>query len=148
MTFVEGIGGAFIFSKDPTRLATWYTDNLGLEFEGDAENGVYYQVFWALDTEDPNHKMDTTFSIMRATRDFANPAKSPEPDNMYGDQPFMVNVRVRDIDALIAHLGSKGIDPIKRMDEVYGRFAWIRDADGNRVELYEPLSQVDDQATL
>ena len=142
MTFVEGIGGAFIFSKDPTRLATWYTDNLGLEFEGDAKNGVYYQVFWALDPDDPNHKMDTTFSIMRATKDFANPATSPEPDNMYGDQPFMVNVRVRDIDALISHLGSKGIDPIKRMDEVYGRFAWIRDADGNRVELYEPLPRV------
>ena len=144
MTYVEGIGGAFIFSKEPTRLATWYTKNLGLEFEGDAENGVYYQVFWALDPDDVDHKMDTSFSIIRAKKDFPNPVTSPEPDDMYGDQPFMVNFRVRDLDALMTHLASNGIDPIKRMDDDYGRFAWIRDADGNRVELYEPPTQVDE----
>ena len=63
---------------------------------------------------------------------------------MYGDQPFMVNFRVRDLDALMTHLASNGIDAIKRMDDVYGRFAWIRDVDGNRVELYEPPTQVDE----
>jgi len=142
MAYVEGIGGAFVFSKNPTRLATWYADNLGLEFEGDEENGVYYQVFWALDPDDLEHKMDTSFSIIRAKADFPNPAKSPEPDDMYGDQPFMVNLRVQGLEVLLKHMGSRGIEPIKQMDDVYGKFAWVRDADGNRVELYEPPSQV------
>jgi predicted enzyme related to lactoylglutathione lyase len=58
---------------------------------------------------------------------------------MYGDQPFMVNLRVRDIDAVLEHLAAKGVRQIKREEYDYGRFAWIRDLDGNRIELYQPL---------
>jgi catechol 2,3-dioxygenase-like lactoylglutathione lyase family enzyme len=64
----------------------------------------------------------------------------PEPENMYGDQPFMINLRVHDLDTVLADLTAKDIHPIKRQDESYGKFAWIRDADGNRIELYEPLA--------
>jgi catechol 2,3-dioxygenase-like lactoylglutathione lyase family enzyme len=140
MSFVEGVGGAFVFSRDPARLAEWYTEHLGLAFEGSREFGAFYRVFWALDPENTGRKIDTTFSIMAAKTEFPERAAvETEPEDMYGDQPFMVNLRVRDLDALIDDLAKKGVEPIRRDDEPYGKFAWIRDADGNRVELYEPL---------
>lgn len=66
MTWIEGIGGAFIFSNDPARLAGWYTEHLGLCFEGSAGHGTFQQVFRGLDPEDRQRKPDTTFSIMQA----------------------------------------------------------------------------------
>ena len=61
----------------------------------------------------------------------------------FGDEPkqAMINYRVDDMDALLAKLEAAGvwIDP-NRQDEVYGKFAWIKDCDGNRVELWEPLA--------
>ncbi len=135
---IDGVGGAFIFSNDPERLANWYREHLGLDFERAGEF-AYYKVFWGVDPEEHSRKLDTTFSIMRAQVDLPQRGAEPEPQSMYGDQPFMVNLRVRDIDAVLAHLAAKGVDPLKRQDEDYGRFAWVRDADGNRVELYQPL---------
>lgn len=136
---IDGVGGAFIFSNDARRLANWYRDHLGMEFEGDAEFKAYYQVFWGLDPEEKTRRLDTTFSIMQATVELARHGVTEEPDSMYGDQPFMVNLRVRDLDAALDVLTSKGVQPIKQSDYDYGRFAWVRDADGNRIELYQPL---------
>lgn len=136
---IDGVGGAFVFSNDPERLAMWYSHHLGLVFEGSAEFGAFYTVFWAVDPEDASRKVDTTFSIMKATVTLPGAAPAAEPESMYGDQPFMVNLRVRDIDAVVGHLAARGVEPLKREDEEYGRFAWVRDADGNRVELYQPL---------
>jgi catechol 2,3-dioxygenase-like lactoylglutathione lyase family enzyme len=140
MDHLSGVGGAFLFSRDPDRLAAWYTEHLGCQFER-AGFGAYYQIYWTLDPEDTSCKLDTTFSIMRAKTDFPRWDGEVEPEEMYGDQPFMVNLRVRDMDALLAHLAGKGIEPIKREDESYGRFAWVRDLDGNRIELYQPVPQ-------
>ncbi len=135
---IDGVGGAFIFSNDAERLANWYEGRLGLELERIGEGEAFYRIFWGLDPDDPSRRIDTTFSIMSARVELPKPHGGPEPDNMYGDQPFMVNLRVRDLDALIEQLESKGVRPLKREDYDYGRFAWIRDLDGNRVELYEP----------
>lgn len=141
MNHISGVGGAFIFSNDPGRLARWYTDHLGLRFEGDAQSGTYYQMFFGLDPADPAKKLDTTFAIMKAIVPLqSSRPDGPEPENMYGDQPFMINLRVQDLDAVLADLAAKEIYPIKRQDESYGKFAWIRDADGIRIELYEPLT--------
>ncbi len=107
---IDGIGGAFIFSNDAGRLAAWYRDHLGVQFEQAGEYGAFNTTFWALD-----------------------------PDDVYEDQPFMVNLRVRDIDVVLERLASKGVGPIKREDYDCGRFAWIRDQDGNRIELYQSL---------
>ncbi len=137
---IDGVGGAFIFSNDAERLANWYEDRLGLTLEKIGEGGAFYRVFWALDPENPSRRLDTTFSIMSAHVQLPRPGGDPEPDNMYGDQPFMVNLRVRDLDALIERLESKGVKTLKREDYDYGRFAWVRDLDGNRVELYEPAA--------
>ena len=136
---IDGIGGAFVFSNDAQRLADWYRECLGFEFEGAPEYGAFYQMFWGLDPQDPTRRIDTTFSIMQAKVPLERAVLEVEPEDMYGDQPFMVNLRVRDLDALLEFLSSKGIEPIKREAHSYGRFAWIRDLDGNRVELYQPL---------
>ncbi len=111
-----------------------------MEFEGSEEFGAFYRVFWAVDPDNSSRKLDTTFSIMKAGIPLERRVPQEEPEQMYGDQPFMVNLRVLDLDALLEHLAAKGVRPIRRQDESYGRFAWIRDGDGNRVELYQPLS--------
>ena len=146
MSLIDGIGGAFVFSNDAQKLADWYSEHLGFEFEGSAEFGAFYQMFWGKASDDPDRKIDTTFSIMQAKVELPSsglgigPGADEEPESMYGDQSFMVNLRVTDVDAVLDHLAAKGVEPLKRQDESYGRFAWIRDGDGNRVEIYQPLA--------
>ena len=141
MRLVNGLGGAFVFSNDAARLAGWYAEHLGFRFEGSAAFGAFYHTFWTLDPDAPERRLDTTFSIMQAKVSLPVRAPAEAPASMYGDQAFMVNLRTDDLDALVAHLEQKGVRVLKREDEPYGRFAWIRDADGNRVELYQPLPQ-------
>ena len=75
-------------------------------------------------------KRHTVFSIMKA--------EAPQ-----GAVPkrCMVNWRVGDMDAFLAELATKGITPEKREDSDYGRFAWILDPEGNKLELYQPLQE-------
>ena len=67
----------------------------------------------------------------------------PDDTKYFGDDPrqTMINYRVDDLDALLEKLAAAGVwvDP-KRQDEGYGKFAWIKDCDGNRVELWQPLA--------
>ncbi len=135
-SLVNGIGGAFLFSNDPKRLADWYIEHLGLQFEGGGS--AYYQTFYGLDPRNTAQQLDTTFSIIKAKADFPNRTPADEPASMYGDQPFMVNFRVDDLTALVDQLRQKNVEVLKEEDEGYARFAWVRDADGNRIELYEP----------
>ena len=139
MAMVSGLGGAFVFSPDPAKLAAWYEMYLGLQFESYGE--AYYQVFVGLDPDDTSRKLDTTFSILKAKRVFDSFAADPEPEDMYGDQPYMVNLRLNDMAATLAHLREHDIPVIKEEDEGYGLFAWVRDGDGNRVELYQPVPE-------
>ena len=104
MQHVDGVGGAFVFSQDPKRLADWYSRHLGMQFDGSEEFGAFYQVFVALDPDDHARRLDTTFAIMRAKVPLARAPVESEPTDMYGDAPFMVNLRVRDLDALLAAL--------------------------------------------
>jgi hypothetical protein len=114
MGFIDGVGGAFVFSHDPKRLANWYADNLGLAFEGSESAGAYYLTFWSLDPDDPTRRLDTHFSIIRAHTPMNRPVPQPEPESMYGDQPFMVNLRTRHLDALVSNLASRGVAILKR----------------------------------
>lgn len=143
-SLIDGVGGALVFSADPVRLARWYTEHLGIAFEGPAERPPFYVVYWSRGEDDASRGVDTSFSIL--TLKVPPPpsdadAQPSTPDAMYGDRPFMVSFRVRDLDALLAHLASKEVRPLAAQDETYGRFAWIVDADGHRVELYQPLPQ-------
>lgn len=136
---LSGLGGVFVFSQDPGALAEWYARVFGLEFEGVGEQGSYY-VFWSRADQDPERRLDTTFAVLPARGALPRPAPNPDPGDMYGDQAYMVNLRVEDMDRMLAHLETQQVPVIGRQDEDYGRFVWVRDADGNRVELYQPLA--------
>ena len=140
MSHVSGVGGAFIFSANPKKLADWYAEHFGFVFEGSEEFGAFYQVFRAIDPGNPGALLDTTFAIMRAKVDLPRASGEIDDDDMYGDQHFMLNIRVIDMDALLAHLERLNVPVLARSEEDFGHFAWVRDGDDNRVELYEPVA--------
>jgi predicted enzyme related to lactoylglutathione lyase len=124
MARVTGVGGVFIRSKDPKALAAWYAEHLGIVLE--AYGGA--SLSWK--DEVPAGTGQTAWNTF------------PKDTKYFGDgeQAVMINYRVDDIDALLARLVAAGVwvDP-ERMNESYGRFAWIKDLDGNRLELWQPL---------
>ena len=120
MAKAVGFGGVFLKASDPKALSAWYATHLGvpclkdgsLAFNGPESVGMTVFAHFPLDT------------------------------GYFGDGPqqSMVNFRVDDLDALLAQLAEADvrIDP-KREDHSYGRFAWIWDPEGNRIELWQPL---------
>lgn len=119
MAKAVGVGGLFLKAKDPKALGAWYAKHLGINaadegslvFDGEASAGM------------------TIF------------AHFPEDTRYFGEQSqrAMVNFRVDNLDELLVKLALEqvSIDP-NRMEFAYGRFAWIHDPEGNRVELWEP----------
>ncbi len=138
MAFIKGIGGAFVFSHRPKQLAEWYTRYLGMEFEADDAYESIYHTFLSGTDESKNCDIVTSFSIIKAQHKFARSIPDAEPDLMYGDQPFMINFRASNLKELVNKLNGIGIRIIKQVEEEHGHFVWMRDLDGNRVELYEP----------
>lgn len=123
---VTGIGGVFFRVADPETTRAWYRQHLGVEGEGQGVN------FWWREQEDPDRLGFTVWSAFPRDTDYFGP----------GAQEFMINYRVRDLDALLARLKAEGIQQVGAVEEYsYGRFAWIVDIDGNRVELWEPTAQ-------
>lgn len=122
MAKAVGVGGVFLKARDPKALAKWYAQHLGIPDQGGGSLGF----------DGPESTGMTVF------------AHFPEGSKYFGDGPqqTMVNFRVDNLDELLAQLAAAGvtIDP-KRDDQSYGRFAWIVDPEGNRVELWEPLSE-------
>lgn len=119
MARVTGLGGVFYKVADPGRTRAWYQEYLGIG----GEWGVMFP-FKADDAEG--------FSLL-------SPFKSDSDYFAPSEQPFMVNLRVDDLDDMLADLAAKGIEPTGRQDEDYGRFAWILDCDGVKVELWQQL---------
>jgi catechol 2,3-dioxygenase-like lactoylglutathione lyase family enzyme len=121
---ILGIGGIFFQSANREQMLEWYGKHLGL-----ADSGHGVMLPWR-QADDPEKEHMTVWSIFPATSKYLDPSPAP----------FMINYIVDDIDALLERLQAEGvnIDP-KRMDESYGRFAWIYDSDGNKIELWQPL---------
>jgi predicted enzyme related to lactoylglutathione lyase len=121
---ILGIGGIFFKSANQKQMQEWYAKNLGLADDG---NGAILQ--WR-EQDNPDSEQMTVWSIHPGDTSYFEPSKAP----------FMVNYIVDDIDALLERLAKSGvqIDP-KRQDEDYGRFAWIYDPDGNKIELWQPI---------
>ena len=128
MARVTGIGGIFLRAREPKTLSTWYAKNLGIQLSdyGGAT------LLWS-DEVPPTTGM-TTWSL------FPEDTKYFGPGNERGPQQAMINYRVDDLDALLTELAAAGvtIDP-QRENADYGRFAWIVDPEGNRIELWQPL---------
>ena len=131
MARVTGIGGVFLRARDPKALAQWYADHLGVVLS--EYGGINF--LWS--DEVPPQTGLTTWSLFPAdTKYFGS-----------DQQQAMINYRVDDLDALLEKLSAAGVtvDP-KREDADYGRFAWITDPEGNRLELWQPLPQSSEQS--
>ena len=120
MRRVTGIGGVFLKAKDPQAMYAWYERHLGIRPDADG-SGVSFQ--WK---DDHDGAGMTIWSIFKA-------------ESKYFDGPLMINFRVDNLDALLEVLQAEGvhIDP-KRDAADYGKFAWIFDPEGNKIELWEP----------
>jgi len=122
---ILGIGGIFFKSANQQQTKEWYAKHLGLE---DNLGGYGVMLPWR-EKDHPDNEQMTVWSIFPGdTKKFAPSSAS-----------FMLNYIVDDLDALLARLATAGvqIDP-NRQDEGYGRFAWIYDPDGNKIELWQP----------
>lgn len=130
MASVQGIGGVFIDSADAARLARWYEEILGITMETHPDGDSYYHVFWTRDIDTSIRRENPVFAI--------NPAKGALADNE--QRGFLLNLRVDDLDGFLEQLRAKGVTVEERILEwERGKHGWIRDPDGNRVELYEEL---------
>lgn len=120
MAKVTGLGGVFFKARDPTALAAWYARHLGMEVEP-----------WG----------GARFADDAARPGYAVWAPFPADTGYFGagGQPYMINLRVDDLAALLARLRADGVAVDERVEESeYGRFGWITDPEGTRVELWQP----------
>jgi catechol 2,3-dioxygenase-like lactoylglutathione lyase family enzyme len=118
---VTGVGGIFFKSKDPKALAAWYRDVLGLTVEPWGGALLKYDA--------PGHPPVLAWTPFKDSTSYM----APSP------REFMIDFAVDDLDALILKLQAKGVPILKRDDhDPTGRFAWILDPDGVKIELWEP----------
>lgn len=124
---VNGLGGIFLKAKDPKYLSRWYEDHLGIDFG----TTVYTTFAWK---EKGSEKIcHTDLSFMAEDTSYFFPS----------DSDSMINLRVDDLDMLRIQLKSDAqtvIDKVEVYD--YGRFGWVIDPEGNKIELWEPPDQV------
>ncbi len=121
---VTGIGGIFFKAKDPAKLRAWYKEHLGIDVQ--SWGGAAFD--W-VDAEGKPTAGTTAWNINDADTNYFEPSTAP----------FMVNYRVADLHALLAALRAEGCNVLDKVDESeYGKFGWVMDPEGNKVELWEP----------
>ena len=124
MKRVTGIGGIFFKAKDAAALAAWYKKHLGIDVQ--EWGGAAFS--WS-DAEGKPVGGTTAWSIADEDSDQMAPSSAR----------FMVNYRVEDLYALISALKSEGCTVLERIDDSeYGKFGWVIDPEGNKVELWQP----------
>ena len=124
MQRVTGIGGIFFKAKDPKALCAWYREHLGIDVQ--EWGGASFR--WA-DAEGKPTLGTTVWNISGADGDYFAPSTSS----------FMVNYRVADLHALLRALRDEGCEVLDKTDDSeYGKFGWVLDPEGNKVELWEP----------
>ena len=126
MKRVTGIGGIFFNAKDPVALRAWYKQHLGI----DVQEWGGAALPWADAASDPAKGM-TVWSIGAADGEHFAPSKAP----------FMINYIVADLAALLQVLRNEGCNVLEKTDDSgYGKFGWVMDPEGNKVELWQPPS--------
>lgn len=118
---VTGLGGVFYVAEDPEATREWYREILGV-------GGAYGPQFaWA---DDPK---TNPYSLVSHFKDdeYIKPGKGG----------FMINLRVHDLDGFVEGLKAKGVEILGSTDEDYGKFAWILDPNGVKIELWEQVAE-------
>jgi catechol 2,3-dioxygenase-like lactoylglutathione lyase family enzyme len=120
MAKIRGLGGIFYKVEDPERTARWYKKMLGI-------GGAWGTTFaWKAEAGGDAYSLLSPF---KADSDYFAPSTAG----------FMINLRVDDLDAFTAGLQAKGVEILGRQDEEYGKFAWILDCDGIKIELWQQI---------
>jgi catechol 2,3-dioxygenase-like lactoylglutathione lyase family enzyme len=131
MKRVTGIGGIFFKCEDAEVSKKWYKDHLGIE--ADQYGGCFR---WYDKYGKAGH---TVWSTFKKETTYFDPLQSP----------YMVNYRVDNLVALLPILIAEGVQVVGDMDDqVYGKFAWILDPDGNKIELWEPPADFNQYTTV
>jgi predicted enzyme related to lactoylglutathione lyase len=121
MKRVTGFGGIFIKATDPKALGAWYKQHLGI----DVQSWGGAALRWTDENGTPVGGT-TAWSVGTGS-------------NFAPDKTFMVNYRVDDLDALMQALRDEGCEVLESMDDPnYGKFGWVMDPEGNKVELWQP----------
>jgi predicted enzyme related to lactoylglutathione lyase len=130
MERVTGLGGIFFKARQPEQLREWYRRHLGIPVQD--WGGVSFE--WR-QMAAPERKGATVWSIFPGSTDYFEPSSAP----------FMINYRVRNLDQVLDALRAEGVQvesPIQESE--FGRFGWIMDPEGNRIELWEPPAETRD----
>jgi catechol 2,3-dioxygenase-like lactoylglutathione lyase family enzyme len=122
---VTGIGGVFFKARDPKALSVWYREKLGVA----VRDGALFSPFEWREREDPARVGTTVWSLFRSDSKYFAPSQAT----------FMINYRVRDLDRMLAQLRALGVGVESKVsEESNGKFAWVVDPEGNKIELWEP----------
>ena len=126
MKRVTGLGGVFFKTEDPKKIKAWYEKHLGMNMD---EYGFSFR--WKdLDNPDANVPALTAWSPFKEDTTYFSPSK----------KQFMFNYRVENLVELLKALKEEGVEIVGEIQEFpYGKFGWIMDPDGNKIELWEPI---------
>lgn len=125
MKRVTGIGGIFFKSEDPKKIKEWYGKHLGFDV---TEWGCSF-LWKELNNPDAKEPARTEWSPFKSDTTYFQPS----------EKPFMFNYRVENLVELLIALKDEGVTIVGEMQEFpYGKFAWILDLEGNKIELWEP----------
>ena len=120
MSKVIGIGGVFLKTEDTAALAGWYARVLGFDIQ------EWGGVMWP-----PPPTGYSVWSPFKASSDYFDPSPLS----------FMINLMVDDLDGVLAHAAAEGVEPVGREDGDFGKFAWVIDPLGLKLELWEPAAE-------
>jgi predicted enzyme related to lactoylglutathione lyase len=119
---VTGIGGVFFKAQHPEQMAAWYREHLGVPVDGQHAEFAWREV------DRPEQIQRTVWSLFPADTDYFGQSAGG----------YMINYRVADLERMIEQLRAGGVAIERVEDYDYGRFAWITDPEGNRIELWQP----------
>lgn len=121
---VTGLGGVFIKANEPQALAAWYQQHLGIDFNGN----IYVDFPFA----GKENKLTAGYNVLSFF-------KEDSPYFHPSEKKAMINLRVSDLFGLLDQLKKEGVEIVgEPVDEQYGKFGWILDIEGNKIELWEP----------
>jgi len=124
---VLGFGGVFLKTRNPKDLARWYDTHLGTQFGG----GKSFVFQWR-QIQNPGAIGQTVFGLFKAETKYFDPST----------KQYMLNFRVKDLAALLEKLKKEGVEVVGKVESYdYGRFGWIMDPEGNKIEIWEPMGE-------
>lgn len=124
MAKVTGIGGIFFKAREPEAIQAWYRDVMGITMEPDHPSAAFH---WRR-ADDPEDETMTVWGIFSGETSYFGT----------GPQQYMINYQVDDLDGMLARLREAGAEVVGTEEHEYGRFGWVIDPEGVRIELWQP----------